>query len=226
MLLLFFVLFLSNFFVFLWIFLCVKHPEFPEIERDLIVKMFNTRRISPLIVYIGSLTFVGGIFFFSSILNKIGYETNSLKLGCLYILTLSIVHHDSKRLGLSYTDTIAWIFWFWTQDIQNDFPKKSRSCLLSVKLYDYLSLFLSEHRASTLNVCKDYLKNLYKRLFYSDCKICCGYVKELKVTECGHCFCQSCLTKMHKCAFCKSLINTMQIVSIKDARKIGRKVYS
>jgi hypothetical protein len=187
------------------------------------------------------------------ILYLMGYKVCFFVHFVHFIFLFWIVQHDARMLSLSYLETIDWILWFWMYDIGNDFPISCRRRLLSVVLYDFLNRLLNDgifiiHTPIFLQKCKNRLQNMYRRFFqeckkilhscknslqnmyrhffFQECRICYNYVGKLQVTACGHCFCQSCLTKMHICPYCNSLIDTVQIVSsIKEALKIGRKVY-
>ena len=60
-----------------------------------------------------------------------------------------------------------------------------------------------------------------------ECPICFN-ICESKVTAYGHCFCESCLFNINveNCAQCRQRIDKSKIISICDAAKAGRYVYT
>jgi len=107
------------------------------------------------------------------------------------------------------------------------------ACILK-NYFKNMREFLNRYRYIPIRIAY-ILENFFKNMreFFRDkqydreCPICFN-ICESKVTACGHCFCHSCLfnINMKNCPQCRLRIDVSQIISLCDAAKAGRRVYT
>lgn len=172
-----------------------------------------------------------------------------------FVFYFYVVNHDFKILEMSHSESIEVICHYYSFYTKKIIPAFYRKQLRLMKIQIFFSMmficidnFLNRYRYIPIRivcVLKRYryipiriayiLENFFKNMreFFRDkqydreCPICFN-VCESKVTECGHCFCHSCLfnINMKNCPQCRQRIDVSQIISLCDAAKAGRHVFT
>jgi hypothetical protein len=136
----------------------------------------------------------------------------------LFVFYFYVVVHDSKILEMSHSESIVLICQ------RKLIPTFFISRLRLVKIDKFFNMEITcILEIFFKNMCEFFRDKQYDR----ECPICVK-VCELKVTACGHCFCNSCLfnINMKNCPNCRKPIDLSKIRSLCDVAKTGGHVYN
>jgi len=156
-----------------------------------------------------------------------------------FVFYFYVVNHDLKILEMSHSECIELICHYYSFYSKKIIPAFYRKQLRLVRIYKFfetiyniltnltLNNFLNSYRYIPIRIAY-VLENFFRDKQYDrECPICVE-ICESKVTACGHCFCHSCLfnINMKNCPICRETIDASQIISLCDAAKTGRHVYT
>ena len=157
----------------------------------------------------------------------------------LFVFYFYVVNHDLKILEMSHSECIELICHYYSFYSKKIIPAFYRKQLRLVRIYKFfetiyniltnltLNNFLNSYRYIPIRIAY-VLENFFRDKQYDrECPICVE-ICESKVTACGHCFCHSCLfnINMKNCPIRRETIDASQIISLCDAAKTGRHVYT
>ena len=125
----------------------------------------------------------------------------------IYIYSLLLISEIiGFILSVNYKLNIGLIFMFYTFFVVDI----SIICLLFLyKIISNLKIHSTESKVedNIITITIDGIKRLIKQDYEKDCSICLDEIRDIKILECGHYFCNECITKSlsvnNKCPICR-----------------------